>query len=44
MARAGLGTVFADREWLIALKLLLVNEANWFKVLGAHSNVDIAKV
>jgi hypothetical protein len=40
--RAGLGTAFADREWVIALRALLVNKANRFKVPRAHSNADIA--
>ena len=36
------GDAFADREWVIALRALLVNKANRFKVPRAHSNADIA--
>jgi hypothetical protein len=36
------GDAFADREWVIALRALVVNKATRFKVLGAHSNADIA--
>jgi hypothetical protein len=32
-----------DPEWVIALRGLLVNAADRFNALGAHSNVDIAE-
>jgi hypothetical protein len=32
-----------DPEWVIALRTLLVNEADRFRVLGTHSNSDIAE-
>ena len=32
-----------DPEWVIALRGLLVNAADRFKALGAHSNADVAE-
>jgi len=32
-----------DPEWVIALRVLLVNEANRFRMLAAHSNPGIAE-